>query len=350
MSRTLSLVILPSLLLGLLPSSFAQLPSAPVPLELDGEARPVQLPAYADFKDPQCDSDGSVYLRHESDDDNSWIMAKIASDGSAQQTQLADVPGFGDRHTFTLAVADGGAVHEIVRAWKQNGPATPLVYYLQFDSDGSFRSSQVFEKELVASQLLPLPSGDFFAGGVLIKKVPGSTDVEEVPIAGVFDSDTHLRSKLGGTQASKVVKIAKKNTDSNSDSDEDALAQGGIVRLGDDGNIYVLFTERHAKVRVYRQSGEFLYQLNLQQPFEEGLMTGLWISGGRMLVTYEGEADDPKDSFTYILYDARTGELIRAYRPQFSGTVACFENGQSTTILLKNNISGTLAIGTADLR
>jgi hypothetical protein len=202
---------------------------------------------------------------------------------------------------------------------------------------------------MIPSQLLPLPSGDFFAAGVLMKKVPGSQDIEEVPIAGIFDSDARLRSKLGVSTA-KLTGAAARNAHSDSESDEGALAQGGIVKLGDDGNLYVLFTEGQARVRVYRQSGEFLYQLMLQQPFEEGLATGLWISGGRLLVTYEGEADDPRDRFTYILYDVRTGELIRAYRPQFDGTVACFQNGQSATILLPQRISGTLQIGTVDLR
>jgi hypothetical protein len=44
--------------------------------------------------------------------------------------------------------------------------------------------------------------------------------------------------------------------------------------------------------------------MKLQQPFQEGFATGLWVSSGRMLVSYEGEADDPKDAVTYIVYDA----------------------------------------------
>jgi hypothetical protein len=237
-----------------------------------------------------------------------------------------------------------------VRAWPEKGADTPQVYYLQFEADGSFRSQQLLERELIPAQLLPLPSGEFFAAGVLMKKVPGSEDIQEVPIAGIFDSDARLRAKLGTVKTSKLAKAAAHSGDGDSQSDDGALAQGGLVRLGDNGNIYVLLTESQARVRVYRQSGQFLYELKLQQPFEEGLATGLWVSGGRLLVTYEGETDDPKDRFTYILYDVRTGELIRAYRPQFAGTLACFQDGQSATILLPQKISGTLQIGTAELR
>jgi hypothetical protein len=123
-----------------------------------------------------------------------------------------------------------------------------------------------------------------------------------------------------------------------------------MARLGDDGDIYVLLSTGETRVRVYRQSGEFRREMNLQQPFQEGVVTGLWISGGRMLVAYEGEADDAKDAVTYILYDAMSGQLIRAYRPQFTGTVACFQGGQSLTVLVNQKYSGRTAIASAELR
>jgi hypothetical protein len=122
------------------------------------------------------------------------------------------------------------------------------------------------------------------------------------------------------------------------------------VTLGDDGNIYVLLSASNTRLRVYRQTGGLLREMTLQQPFQEGLATGVWVSSGRVLVTYEGEADDPKDAVTYIVYDAATGQFMRAYRPQFSGTVACFEDGQSLTVLVNKMYSGQLAIGSVELQ
>lgn len=350
MLRTLRLALLALLALGWAFPSAAQLIGPPTPLELDGDARQVQLPAYANFVGPLCDGDGNVYLRRETDDDNSWEMAKVSTDGSTKRTLLADVPGFADRHTFTLAVDGEGTVHEVVRAWKDNQRGAPLIYYLRFEPDGSFRSSQVFDKEFIPGQLVPLPDGNFFAAGVLVKKVPGSDDIEETPLTGLFDPNTRFLSKLGKPKSARFITTSTAPPDSGDSPEEAALQENDTVRLGDDGNLYALFTEGGARVRVYRQSGGFLREMKLQQPFEEGLATGLWVSSGRLLVTYEGEADTPKDAITYIVYDASTGEMIRAYRPEYTGAVACFQDGQSATVLLEHKLSGTLAIGTVQLR
>ncbi len=128
------------------------------------------------------------------------------------------------------------------------------------------------------------------------------------------------------------------------------MQQGGHVTLGDDGKIYVLLSASDTRVRVYRQTGELLREMKLQQPFEEGLATGVWVSGGRILVTYEGEADDPKDAITYIEYDSGSGQLIRAYRPQFKGSVACFQDGQTLTVLVNQKNTGQWEIGSVDLQ
>jgi hypothetical protein len=329
----------------------AQLSGAAVPLELNGQAARIQTPAYSSFSDPQCDSDGAVYLRHENADENSWEIARVQPDGTAQTVTLAGVPGIGDMHTFTLGIAGGGAVHEIVRAWKdgREGDA-PLVYYLRFDPDGAFRSSQVLKRELIPALLLPLPNGDFFSAGVLEKKQPGTEEIEEVPVAGIFDPQARFKTSLGQSKNARLSRVSSLDEADDPEGDAISLQQGSFVRLGDDGDLYVLFTGGKARVKAYRQTGELLYELKLQQPFQEGMATGIWVSGGRLLVTYEGEADTPKDAVTYVLYDARTGEVIRAYRPEFGGAVACFQGGQSLTVLMPEKYSGTFTIGTAELQ
>ena len=349
MSRAIKFSLCFSLALCVGAACFAQLAVPSTPLTVGDDLPMIQAAPYSNFSDPQCDRDGTVYLRQETTDDRSWDVVKISSDGSAGQVDLAAVPGFGDTHTFVMATAEGGSVHEILRARDENDKGeAPSIYYVQFDADGSFRSRERFKHEFVPSMLLPLPSGDFFAAGVVIKQQSGGNDGEETPLAGIFDSDARLESKLQRASA-KSIGRANGGAQSGSETDADAMQQGGFARLGDDGNIYVLLPETNTRVRVYRQTGQFLREMTLQQPFQEGLVTGAWVSGGRLLVAYEGEADNPQDAFTYILYDARSGDLIRAYRPQFMGMVACFQNGQSLTLLVKK-YSGQLAITTAELQ
>jgi len=350
MSQVVKLIVAATLVSCLHPAGFAQLSVAPTPLTLSDHLLTVQTPAYATYGVPQCDTNGTIYMRHEAADNSSWNLARVSADGTAEQTELAAVPGFGDMHTFAMATSDGGAAHEIVRAWDENDNSdAPSIYYLQFDPDGSFRSRVAFANEFIPTMLLPLPSGDFFAVGVVMKKQPGMEDTEEIPLAGIFDSDARLRSKLQSATPDADGHAAAAKSDGESDIEE-AMLRGGQARLGDDGDIYVLLSTSTTRVRVYRQSGEFRREMKLQQPFQEGLATGLWISGGRLLVTYEGEADNPKDAITYILYDARSGEFIRAYRPEYTGTVACFEDGQSLTVLVNDKYSGKLEMGTTQLQ
>lgn len=349
MSRVVKLALEATLVCFLNGAAYAQLTVPPTPLAFSDYFPTVQAPANANFADARCDRDGTIYMRHESTSEDGLDMAKIFQDGRVEQTRLAAVPGFGDMHPFAMATAEGGSVYEIVRAW-DNADRTdsPSIYYLQFSADGSFRSRQEFEQEFIPAALLPLPTGDFFAAGVVVKKLKGREEVEEVPLAGIFDSDARLRTKLQSVPA-KPTSGGSDASSSDNDTDE-ALQQGGHVTLGDDGNIYVLLSASNTRVRVYRQAGSFLREMTLQQPFQEGLATGLWVSSGRILVIYEGGADGPKDAITYIVYDASTGQSLRAYRPQFNGTVACFQDGQSLTVLVNQKYSGQLSIGSIDLQ
>ncbi len=241
MSRVVKLTLVALLVCCLHVSGFAQLSVPPTPLNLGDNLPIVQTPAYANFADPRCDNDGTIYMRQESAGNNSWDIAMVSADGSAQQTELAAVPGFGDTHTFVMATSEGGSVHEVVRAWDSSDRSdSPSIYYLRFDADGSFRSRQRFEQEFIPAMLLPLPSGNFFAAGVVVKKPQGAEEVEEVPLAGIFDSDARLITGLQKASA-KTASAATKSSSSDSDID-DAIQQGGHVTLGDDGNIYILLS------------------------------------------------------------------------------------------------------------
>ncbi len=62
-------------------------------------------------------------------------------------------------------------------------------------------------------------------------------------------------------------------------------------------------------IAVVSESGRILRQMNLQEPFETDVAHDMWISGNRILVVYEGEAEDPKDAYVYVLYDAQSGNV-----------------------------------------
>ena len=326
----------------------AQILQPIVPLPLAAPQR-TQLPSSAVFGSPQCDSSGNIYLRYATPSHGSYSssIARIEGDGSMQTVSLSPLPDAADHgHTLIFAADRSGSLHEIVRAADDSDrqDAGTHVEYLRYDSDGDLRSNVIFSGEFIPSSFLPLPNGDFFASGVDLQ--PTDDGVSENVVSGVFGPDARLRERLRPLSAAKTTGPAS----GNAASDGDDFPGAQTVRLGDDGNIYMLLASDHATVNVVSQSGTILRQLKLQEPFETDVASDMWVSGNRLLVVYEGEADDPKDSYVYMLYDTQSGDLIRAYKPQFLGTVACFQDGQTLSVLVHDSATGETGIGTAELQ
>lgn len=321
-----------------------------VPLKLENDPQPTKAPPFAGVSDMQCDGSGTIYVHYVVRDGDSFSFSsgvtKIESDGSVEKVPISALPNTGPVHVFQFAVAEDHSLHEIVRAEPDDAPdASSQIYYVTFDPDGAFHSKEPFDEEFIPSLLLPLPDGDFFATGVTMEEK--EDDVEESPLSGIFGPDAKLKVSLRNKTEDSSVQAADKGS---SASANDTFEQGGVAAVGADGNIYVLVDGNATKVKVITQSGRMVRELTLRNPFSLGTATGMWISGGMILVTYEGEADDPKDGSMYALYDAQTGQNVRLYRPDFSGSLACFDGGQSVTVLLPQKSSGAVEMGEASLQ
>jgi hypothetical protein len=343
-------VVFGSLVLGYLGFGFgpflhAQTSQPLIPLELQGDAHDTQIPAYANMATPQCDNSGTIYVRYSAQQDNSLPtrLASIEHDGTTNTINLAPAAQ-GDNHVFLFSAANDGSLHEIVRVPNtsdQDQPGTNVLY-ATFDTDGTLRSASTFDHTFIPSLLVPLPDGAFFASGVSLDDT--SDGVAESAVVGVFNADAKFVARLTNPARASASKSAAQTDDETSTAFE-----GGVAKLGSDGDLYVLLPGDHAKVVVVSQSGRIVRDLNLQEPFESDVAHDMWISGNRILVVYEGEADSTKDAYLYVMYDAQTGEVIRVYHPEYSGTVACFQNEQTLSVLLQQPSSGKVSLGTVDL-
>ncbi len=298
---------------------------------------------------PQCDGSGEVYLSYSSQAGSSAnpMLVSIDSDGSTRTVDLqAQSQAQRDKHLFLFSAATDGSLHEIARVASptdQNQSVTDVKYAI-YDSDGSLRSETAFDQEFIPSLLVPFPNGDFFASGVMLKDAQDG--VSESALAGIFNSDAKLVRHLQKDSG----KSAGKPSDADVSQETATAFDGGIAKLGNDRNVYVLLLGERARIAVVNQSGRIVREIKLQEPFETDVAHDMWISGNRILVVYEGEADNPKDAYVYVLYDAQSGEVIRVYRPEFSGTVACFQDGQTLSVLLQEPSSGKISLGTAELQ
>jgi hypothetical protein len=316
-------------------------------LELQGDARDTQIPAYANMAAPQCDNSGTIYVRYSAQQDNSLPtrLASIEHDGTTNTINLAPAAE-GDNHVFLFSAASDGSLHEIVRvpdSSAQEQPGTEVLY-ATFDADGTLRSASTFEHEFIPSLLVPLPDGAFFASGVTLDDT--SDGVAESAVVGVFNSDARFLARLKNSATAPP----RKGSDDAMDEETTTAFEGGVAKLGTDGNLYVLLPGDHSKLAVVSESGRILREVTLKEPFETDVAHDMWISSNRILVIYEGEADSAKDSYLYVLYDAQTGDVVRVYHPEYVGTVACFQNGQTLSVLLTQSASGKVSLGTVDLR
>ncbi len=324
----------------------AQISQPVISVQLDGEPRSTQVPPYSILGSRQCDGSGLLYLRYASPAGGTYssVIAKVDEDGNTETVSLGNLPGASaDRHSFVFVAAEDGSFDEILRAGDSEQDKDSQIDYVRFDPDGAVRSDAAFAQEFVPSTLVPLPNGNFFATGSVLREESG--EVVETSLAGIFNSDAKLQRKVkwdAGTAAAKG-----KKQDSQDESEEELLGQ--TARLGGDGNIYLLLDGDRAEVAVITQSGRIARVLHLKQPFENGVVSDMWVSGNRLLVAYEGETDDPRDAFLYVMYDAQTGDVIRAYHPDFTGTPACFEDGQTLSVLVRQPASGRVGIGTVAL-
>ncbi len=336
--------------LGSGPVLKAQISQPPIALELQGQPRATQIPPYSTLETPQCDGSGEVYLRFasQSSDAAATSLAAIESDGSTHTISLATASeSESDGHVFIFAAGADASLHEIVRVPEpsQQNQASTEIAYATFDSDGSLRSLVDFDRQFIPSLLLPLPDGTFFASGVTLETKQDA--ISEQPLAGIFSSDAILVRKLkkDDPQAMKTTSKSSQGDQDNSESFD-----GGLAKLGADGNIYVLLSGDKTRIAVITQSGQIVRELTLQEPFETDVAHEMWVSGNRILVVYEGETDDPKDAFVYVVYDTENGNVIRSYHPEFTGTIACFQDGETVSVLLRESASGKISLGTAELQ
>jgi hypothetical protein len=336
------------ILLAFRPALNAQIQQASVPLRLQGEPRTTEIPPFSTLSSAQCDGSGEVYVGHSSNaQPGNMTLAAIDSDGSTRTDALQSAAtGQAEKHVFLFSAASDGSLHEIIRVPNSSvtdKPATDVAY-TTYDSDGSLRSQSGFDQEFIPSLLVPLPDGSFFASGVTLKEAQDG--ISESALVGIFSSDARLVRHLQKTSGKPAIT----NVDGDISQETATAFDGGIARLGSDRNIYVLLLSDQARIAVVNESGHIVREMNLQEPFQTDVAHDMWISGNRILVVYEGETDHPKETYVYVLYDAQSGEVVRVYRPEFSGTVACFQDGQTLSVLLQDPNSGKISLGTAELQ
>lgn len=309
-------------------------------------------PTFGNFA---CGPDASMFFRYfplGKEAGSSVPIAKIAPDG-----QFSTIPlRFPDPHAalelYQFTIAADNSLFAIVRSTEiiDNVRVDHGTFLAKFGRDGQFLSRIPLEMHIIPSMLVPLPSGEIFAGGVRIEIA--REKAIQVPFVGIFSQDGTLR---------RTIKISTAPVQNRPEKEGDRILatglQNGIARLGGDGNIYVVLATSPLKVEVLNQAGDLVREFTPPSPLRNASHAFTFLSQTKLLMGIVGEdAVAPQESpmktktVLWVVYDAQTGAPLRAYElPKYSGVPACWEDGKQLQVLTPDKSTGEFKMLTFDV-
>jgi hypothetical protein len=287
-----------------------------------------------------CDSSGAVYLRYFPEKGAgvfSSPITKVLSDGTSKTIPVGQLPNV-ESELGAFAVGTD-KLFEVLLVHASNSTA-PGSYYAEFDQNGDLvtRSSIDLEGTFIPSTLVPLPTGDFFASGTQIFAGKDKGSEQRRTIAAIFSPDGRIKHL--------IRKVSKDASNYESQSQEDL---NGQAYLAEDERLYVFRASNPVQVEVLSQSGSVERTMKLAAPLPKATPTAMFVSGGRIIVSWAFPNDHPDSEGRLALYDTQRGSLLRLYRPDFAGSPVCFEDGKDLKILTVVK-SGFFGLSTVELR
>src|ERR1039458_3977395 len=176
----------------------------------------------------------SIYLRYTPQEGSAFSagITRIDSKGAVTSIPIGTLPQVkGAEYLFTFAVGGDGSLYEILRSQHDDTEGSPAkLYYAHFAKDGTtLITKAMFDIDYVPYALIPLPTGEFFAAGVLMKHE--DKKLQREPLAGIFSANAKLKRALPNEE---LIPTSQAERDQGL---VDPAMQGGVARLGGDGSI-----------------------------------------------------------------------------------------------------------------
>jgi hypothetical protein len=285
---------------------------------------------------PECDATGNFYLPTDS-----LTISKFNAKGEQVATIKANSSSDAPQvdHVGRFVAAADGEVYQLAFPWSYDRDV------FLYSKDGSYKSKIKLDAGGVWSPSLfvALPSGNFLATGQKWNR----TAKEYGPFTGIFSSDGSLLKEL---QLEDDAYINQQRSWGDSrftlgpgqvNSSINFAISRGEMKLGDDGNVYLLRWLNPAVIYAISPGGEVVRRFTVDPDAPELTVGGMEIAGNRIAVVFrKGREGENIEQEQIKVVDLEGNKVATYGMPMVDGhvafgiTLACYtQNPEQFTFL-----------------
>lgn len=290
-------------------------------------SKQLQVPQFGSYGNAQCDSDGNLFFRLDSEGYSGSLVMKLSP--SSETPTLFRLPAeFASKVAFLeFSVTPQGSVAFL-------DESTDGHFVFRFDDGGKMKEQIQLEtpKYLAPSHFGMAENGAMFLSGYFDDDAPEA--LRGQGYAALFEASGNLRKELQGSGENVEPKSSGKELPS------------GDVAVSADGSFYFL---RSHDVLVVSQSGN-LRRVGFTNLDPEQTATNIGVSGGLISVTLRKRTADNRLTWNSLVIDDSTGEVFGYYAiPKEVGNKSvCFS--RSDGYLFQTAQDGKVKLVTVPLR
>jgi len=291
--------------------------SAPVARPLEpASSKPVAVPTFGWWAEPQCADDGSMYFHADTEVFNDSVILKLSPDASTYALYELDDQSSKDRSFAEFTVTPSGQV------WLLTERRDGALGVFAFDSHGKAGNEVHIEgvEQLRPTAFAAFENGALLIGGYHTSNAPKA--VQGKPFFALFEPSGKLRKNLVSPLPDvDPAEIGMK------------LREGGAT-LGQDGNLYVLGPK---EVLVLSESGSIVRRIAFTKPDKAATARRIVVSQNAMALWLAAPGSEDGAIFQYLVLDRQNGDTIGLYVPHELGRQAiCFSREDGFTFLRRN--------------
>lgn len=294
------------------------------PINLDFKLGSNDFPS----NDIMCDKNGNTYVTVSdptSDDRSDRPLLKFDESGAFKgefQTSRKSLglSEYEDPFEPSTLLPNGGIARI---AWGQYG-----MHLVRFAPDGGLESRVKLEGS-TAPTLLPYQAAAFPSGEILVSGLEKCRSRRCISafksFTAIYDQSGHLLKRLSIPQDDEIdaaAEIGDSRYASGPMFGNRAVA-GGKMRLGDDGNVYLMRRTSPATVYVISSSGDLVRTLQVQPPRVGWASVDMQVSNGKIAIEFSDCSPSRCEGSTLSIADAKSGKRLTDTDDSL-GTLACF--------------------------
>jgi len=324
--------------------------------------KPVKLDFHlrSDYEGPSddsmCDKSGNIFVTISdgiSDDRFDRPLLKFDKSGALKaefptSRKSLGLSDYEDPHEPSALLFDGGIARLV---WSRDGMSLA-----RFTAEGKLESRTQLDGPahpiILPHQLAAFPSGEILVSGLencRSRRCIGPFK----SFTAIYDQGGHLLKRLAIPEDDEIDAAAEIG-DSRYASGPmfgNRAVSGGKIRLGDDGNVYLMRRTSPATVYVISSSGDLVRTVKIQPPRDGWSSVDMQVSGERIALEFSDCSAARCEGSIFSVANAVSGEKLAAYADDAGfGAFACFASAPERFTFLTVSKDNVLQVISAEAK